>query len=119
MSRHRLLAKFLLIPVSAAALVVGFQGTALADPTGCHHMTGGDEISSWNWATCTTAAPGIYFRSWIHCKHRDAYGRVSYYKHYSRWDWQGTSTGKLWAWCNYGDVYSSYNSAPGGVETGS
>jgi hypothetical protein len=115
MLRRRLLANILIIAALAAALVVGVQGAASADPTGCHHQTGGMDLS-WNWATCTTAAPGYYFRSWIHCKHVDAYGHVTYYYHYSRWDWQGTSTGKLWAYCNTFDVYSSYNSAPGGVQ---
>ena len=116
MLRRRLLANILIIAALAGALVVGVQGAASADPTGCRHLVGGGDGNYYSRATCTTAAPGIYFRSWVHCKHVDPYGRVTYNYRYSRWDWQGTSTGWLWAYCDYADVYSSYNSAPGGVQ---
>jgi hypothetical protein len=106
----------MLIPIAVGSLVFGTQSPASA-VTGCQSSTGGSEYNSWTWATCSTSAPGIYFRAWIHCKHVDPYGRVTYNYRYSRWDYQGTSTGKLWAWCDIGDVYSSYGSAPGGVET--
>lgn len=119
MSRYRLAAKLMIVPVMAGAIVMGVQSAASASesvPAGCSAETGGMEGSSWTWATCNTSASGIYFRAWIHCRHSDPYGHVSYYNRYSRWDWQGSSTGKLWAWCDSGDVYSGYNSAYGGAE---
>jgi hypothetical protein len=64
-------------PVSAASLVDGAQSPA-SDPPGCHHFTGGGHGNFYTWATCDTSAPGIYFRAWIHCKHVDPYGYVTY-----------------------------------------
>ena len=118
MPSRRWFAKLLLVPVSVAALAVVPAGPASA-VTGCQTVTGGGDGNYYSRSTCTTAAPGIYFRAWVHCKHVDPYGYVTYYRRYSRWDWQGTSTGWLWAWCDFADVYSYYNSAPGGVETSS
>lgn len=111
-------------------VIVGVAAISLSAPssasavTGCQVGVGGDGYDSWAWSKCDTSAPGIYFRTWIHCKHVDPYGRVNYYYRYSQWDYQGPSNyyprvnGALWAYCDSGDVYSWYGvSYPAGVQT--